>query len=128
MAIAVCSLFYWKQYGLRSDLSFTKFYGKKLGEPCIQVHVITRFAIKGLHYILEATFYTPVLKKRDVLWHGAVSQSVHLSVNDLHDSSWKCMLGQGKVSHTRMIVTPSLVSELCPFENRKKNLVITISQ
>ena len=52
--------------------------------------------------------------------------SVHPSVRKqssrcLHDILWKCILDQDKVSHTIVIVPPFLVSELCPFENRKKS-------
>ena len=51
----------------------------------------------------------------DVLWHGAVRLSVHTqSSRYLHGILRKCILGQGKVPHTRMIVPPFLVSELFP--------------
>ena len=71
-----------------------------------------------------------VLKARyennwDVLWHGAVRLSVHKqSSRYLHVILRKCILGQDKVPHTRMIVPPFLFSELCPFANRKKILYV----
>ena len=55
--------------------------------------------------------------------------SVHPSIRKqssrcIHNTLWKCtcILDQDEVSNTRVIVTPFLVSELCPFENRKKIL------
>ena len=58
----------------------------------------------------------PVLKK------GLLGMAVSQSKRYPHDILWKCILGQDNVSHTRMIVPPFLVSELCPFESSRKIL------
>ena len=75
--------------------------------------------------IFVLPFYTLILKKNSGImgWYCLrVGLSVCLSVRKqssryLHAILWKCILGLDKVSHTRMIVTPFFVSELCSFEN-----------
>ena len=58
----------------------------------------------------------------------SVSRSVHPSVNNHHDIF---MMFYGNVSRQSVPhkndCSPFLVSELCPFENRKKNLVCPIT-
>ena len=46
--------------------------------------------------------------------HGAVPPSIFSRC--LHDILLKCIFGQDKVSHTRMIVLPVVLSELWPFD------------
>ena len=58
-------------------------------------------------------FYTPVLKKRDILWYGTVRPSVCLSVNNLQD----ILVIRGTI----LVKLSKLVSELCPFENHEKS-------
>ena len=50
------------------------------------------------------------------------------AVNNLYDILWKCILGQDKVSHTRLIVPLSKFLSYAPLKNVNKILVCTITR